>query len=113
MLVPLQLDERWSIDFVSGQRTDGRRFCILAVIDDCTRECLALIVDTSLSGMRVGRELDRLITERGRPTTIVSDNGREFTSNAILALICKPVGTGTPCDGNVASKFGDVSNACI
>lgn len=67
MLVPLRPDERWSLDFVSDQLTDGRRFRILAVVDDCTRECLALIVDTSLSGMRVARELDRLITERGRP----------------------------------------------
>lgn len=58
MLVPLRPDERWSLDFVSDQLTDGRRFRILAVVDDCTRECLALIVDTSLSGMRVARELD-------------------------------------------------------
>ncbi|TIL87773.1 MAG: IS3 family transposase [Mesorhizobium sp.] len=85
MLVPLRPDERWSLDFVSDQLTDGRRFRILAVVDDCTRECLALIVDTSLSGMRVARELDRLITARGRPRMIVSDNGSEFTSNAILA----------------------------
>ncbi|TIX08245.1 MAG: transposase family protein, partial [Mesorhizobium sp.] len=62
MLVPLRPDECWSLDFVSDQLTDGRRFRILAVVDDCTRECLALIVDTSLSGMRVARELDRLIT---------------------------------------------------
>ncbi|BCG76183.1 hypothetical protein MesoLj113a_73410 [Mesorhizobium sp. 113-1-2] len=53
MLVPLRPDERWSLDFVSDQITDGRRFRILAAVDDCTRECLALIVDTSLSGMRV------------------------------------------------------------
>ncbi|MER8480920.1 IS3 family transposase [Mesorhizobium sp. M0208] len=85
MLVPLRPDERWSLDFVSDQLTDGRRFRILAVVDDCTRECLALIVDTSLSGMRVARELDQLITERGRPRMIVSDNGSEFTSNAILS----------------------------
>ncbi|WP_287288055.1 IS3 family transposase [Mesorhizobium sp.] len=85
MLVPLRPDERWSLDFVSDQLTDGRRFRIMAVVDDCTRECLALIVDTSLSGMRVARELDRLITERGRPRMIVSDNGSEFTSNAILS----------------------------
>ncbi|RWM12897.1 DDE-type integrase/transposase/recombinase, partial [Mesorhizobium sp.] len=83
--VPLRPDERWSLDFVSDQLTDGRRFRILAAVDDCTRECLALIVDTSLSGMRVARELDRVITERGRPRMIVSDNGSEFTSNAILA----------------------------
>lgn len=74
-----------ALDFVSDQLTDGRRFRIMAVVDDCTRECLALIVDTSLSGMRVARELDRLITERGRPKMIVSDNGSEFTSNAILS----------------------------
>jgi putative transposase len=85
MLVPRRPDERWSLDFVSDQITDGRRFRILAVVDDCTRECLALVADTSLSGMRVARELDRLIAERGRPKMIVSDNGSEFTSNAILA----------------------------
>ena len=85
MLVPLRPDERWSLDFVSDQLTDGRRFRILAVVDDCTRECLALVADTSLSGMRVGRELDRLVAKRCRPQMIVSDNGSEFTSNAILA----------------------------
>jgi len=85
MLVPLRPDERWSLDFVSDQITDGRRLRILAVVDDCTRECLALVVDTSLSGMRVARELDRLVAGRGRPSMIVSDNGSEFTSNAILA----------------------------
>src|SRR5690606_32065907 len=66
------------------QFADGRRFRIMAVVDDCTRECLALVADTSLSGARVARELDRLILERGRPKTIVSDNGTELTSNAIL-----------------------------
>jgi putative transposase len=69
---------------VSDQFIDGRRMRILAVVDDCTRECLALAADTSISGQRVARELDRLLTERGRPTTIVSDNGTELTSNAIL-----------------------------
>jgi transposase InsO family protein len=82
---PLAPDERWSLDFVSDQLTDGRRFRILAIVDDCTRECLALAADTSLPGFRVARELDRLIVERGRPKMIVSDNGSELTSNAILA----------------------------
>jgi putative transposase len=54
------------------------------VIDDCTRECLALVADTSLSGARVARELDRLVIERRQPKMVVSDNGSEFTSNAIL-----------------------------
>jgi putative transposase len=58
MLVPLAPNERWSLDFVSDQLTDGRRFRILTVVDDCTRECLALVADTSLSGVRVARELD-------------------------------------------------------
>ncbi len=65
--------------------TDGRRFRILAVVDDCTRECLALVPDTSISGRRVARELDAIVARRGKPTTIVSDNGTELTSNAILA----------------------------
>lgn len=83
MLVPMTANDRWSLDFVSDQLTDGRRFRILTVVDDCTRECLALVADTSLSGLRVARELDRIIEERGKPKMIVSDNGSEFTSNAI------------------------------
>ena len=57
---------------------------ILAVVDDCTRECLALVPDTSISGIRVARELDRLLVAYGKPKTIVSDNGAELTSKAIL-----------------------------
>lgn len=83
--LPLVANQRWSLDFVSDQMTDGRRFRILTVIDNCTRECLALVADTSLSGARVVRELDALIRQRGRPDTIVSDNGTEYTSNAVLA----------------------------
>ena len=63
----------------------GRRFRILAIFDDCTRECLAAITDTSLSGRRVARELDLVITTRGKPKSVVSDNGTELTSNAILS----------------------------
>ena len=84
MAIPTAPNERWSLDFVSDQLTDGRRFRILTVVDDCTRECLALVADTSLSGVRVARELDRLLRERGKPTMVVSDNGTELTSNAIL-----------------------------
>ncbi len=89
MRAPLGLpscpNERWSLDFVSDCLTGGRRFRILAIVDDCTRECLALVADTSLSGARVARELDALITRRkARPRTCVSDNGTELTSMAIL-----------------------------
>ncbi|WP_456651398.1 MULTISPECIES: IS3 family transposase [unclassified Bradyrhizobium] len=85
MLVPMTPNDRWSLDFVSDQLIDGRRFRILTVVDDCTRECLTLVADTSLSGARVVRELDRLMIERGKPKMVVSDNGSELTSNAILA----------------------------
>ena len=54
-------NERWSLDFVSDALADGRRFRVLAIVDDFTRECRALVADTSLSGDRVGRELESLI----------------------------------------------------
>ena len=85
MVLPNAPNQRWSLDFVSDALSSGRRFRVLAVVDDFTRECLGLVVDTSLSGLRVGRELDRIIELRGcRPAVIVSDNGTELTSNAIL-----------------------------
>ena len=84
MPLPARANERWSLDFVSDALSDGRRFRILCVVDGFTRECLALVPDTSLSGARVARELDRLIAERGKPKTIVSDNGTELTSTAML-----------------------------
>ena len=84
MLVPGRVNARWSLDFVSDALTDGRRFRVLAVVDDYSRECLALIADTSLSGLRVVRELDAIIRWRGRPTLMVSDNGTELTSMAVL-----------------------------
>ncbi len=85
LMIPMRPNDRWSLDFVSDQLTDSRRFRILAIVDDCTRECLALAADTSLSGIRVARELDQLMIERDKPKMIVSDNGSELTSNAILA----------------------------
>jgi putative transposase len=64
--------------------SDGRRFRILAVVDDFSRECRCLVADTSLPGVRVARELDALIATRGRPLLCVSDNGTGLTSTAIL-----------------------------
>ena len=85
ILVEARPNARWSLDFVHDQFATGRRFRILNVVDDVTRECLAAIPDTSISGRRVARELTALIARRGRPAMIVSDNGTEFTSTAILA----------------------------
>jgi putative transposase len=84
MLEPSGPSVRWSLDFVSDTFGDGRKFRILAVIDDFTRESLALVADTSLSGERVSRELDRIMRLYGKPQMIASDNGTELVSKAIL-----------------------------
>jgi putative transposase len=83
--LPEAPNQRWSLDFVSDTLTDGRRFRVLCVVDDFTRECLALVADTSLSGRRVVRELDAIAARRGYPASVVSDNGTEMTSSAVLA----------------------------
>nr|WP_121991101.1 MULTISPECIES: IS3 family transposase [Brucella/Ochrobactrum group] len=85
ILVEAKANARWSLDFVHDQFACGRRFRILNIVDDVTRECLAAIPDTTISGRRVARELTTLIERRGKPGMIVSDNGTELTSNAILA----------------------------
>lgn len=79
-----QINARWSLDFLADTFGASRKFRILAVIDDCSRENLCLVADTSISGARVARELDALVRIYGKPGCIVSDNGTEFTSCAIL-----------------------------
>ena len=85
ILVEAKVNTRWSRDFVHDQMANGRHFRILNIVDDVTRECLVAIPDTSISGVRVARELTGLITRPGKPRIIVSDNGTEFTSHAIFA----------------------------
>jgi transposase InsO family protein len=80
ILVEARVNARWSLDFVHDQLAPGRRFRILNIVDDVTRECLAAIPDTSISG-----ELTAVIAKRGKPQMIVSDHGTEFTSNAVLS----------------------------
>jgi putative transposase len=84
IMPPTAANTRWSLDFASDVLADGRRFRLLCVVDDFSRECLALVADTSLSGTRVARELDGIVAHRGKPATIVSDNGTELTSMAML-----------------------------
>jgi putative transposase len=84
MAIPQRPNQRWSLDFVGDSLAWGRRFRVLCTIDDFSRECLGAIVDTSISGHRVARELDRIAELRGYPCMVVSDNGIELTSNAIL-----------------------------
>ena len=93
ILVPDQANQRWSLDFVSDAFEDGQRFRVLCIVDDCTREALATVVDRSLSGARMTRELDELILRRGQPNMIVSDNGTEMTSHAVLRW-CQDTGVG-------------------
>ena len=73
--------------------THSRRFRILCIVDDFSRECLAAVVDTSLGGVRVVRELERLTIERALPETVVSDNGTELTSRAVLCCAGQPEGS--------------------
>ena len=67
ILVEARPNARWSLDFVHDQLANGRRFRILNVVDDVTRECLGAIPDTSISGVRVARELTAIIAKRGKP----------------------------------------------
>ena len=78
-------NERWSMDFVSDCVSNGKMIRMLTLVDDCTRECPAIEVDTSLGGLRVRRVLDRIASERGLPEAIVVDNGPEFRGRALRA----------------------------
>ena len=121
LALPAGPNERWSLDFVSDAFSDGRRFRILAVVDDFTRECLALVADTSLSGLRVVRELEALTWQRGaKPQTIVSDNGTELTSMAVLrwsqerAVEWHYIAPGKPMQNGFVESFnGRLRDECL
>ena len=80
-----QPNERWSMDFVSDCVSSGKVIRMLTIVDDCTRECPGIEIDTSLGGLRVRRVLDRIASERGLPEAIVVDNGPEFRGRALAA----------------------------
>lgn len=82
--VPDGLNRVWSLDFVHDRLAPGGAFRVLGVMDQCSREYLRAAADTSIPGLRVIRELDAIIAERGKPEAIVSDNGPELTSKAVL-----------------------------
>lgn len=81
--LPQQVNERWSMDFITDGIVTGRRFRALTIVDDYTRECPTIEVDTSLGGRRVVSVLDRLAETRGLPKTITIDNGPEFAGRAL------------------------------
>ncbi len=120
MAMPQDQNLRWSLDFVMDTLVSGRRFRILTLVDDFTRECLTLVVDTSPTSLRVVRELDRVIEIRGCPRMIVSDNGTEFTSNAILvwqeenAIEWHYIAPGKPMQNGFVESFnGRLRDECL
>ncbi len=120
MTLPQAPNQRWSLDFASDVLTDGRRFRLLVVVDDFSRECLALVADSSLSGRRVARELDRIVELRGLPHRIVSDNGTELTSHAMLrwqedrGVPWHHIAPGKPMqNGFVESLIGRLRDECL
>jgi len=84
MEVPTAVNQRWSMDFVSDQLSSGRRFRVLNVVDDYSREMVGQLVSVSISGRQVARFLTQLIEQRGKPSKVVCDNGTEFTSKAMF-----------------------------
>jgi len=80
---PKRSNQRWSMDFVSDCTAGGRTIRALTLVDDYTRECLAIEVDTSLGGVRVRRVLEAVLQKRGKPEAIVVDNGPEFRGRAL------------------------------
>ena len=82
---PTRINERWTLDFLLDTLEDGRRVRLLAVVDDFTRACLAIEVDTSIGGRRVVEVLQRLVETRGKPTVLITDNGPEFVGRALDA----------------------------
>ena len=85
LMTPSAPNERWSLDFTSDQLADGRRFRTLNVVDEHTRECLAIEAGTSMPGSAVARVLEQVAKERGYPKSLVSDNGPEFIGRALDA----------------------------
>jgi putative transposase len=79
----LRPNERWSMDFVTDSVVTGRRFRALVIVDDYSRECPVIEVDTSLGGCRVVHVLERLAETRGLPEVITIDNGPEFASRVL------------------------------
>jgi len=120
MAIPQRPNQQWSLDFVSDSLSCGRRFRILNVIDDFSSECLAAVVDTFLSGIRVARERDRNAEMRGYPCMVVSDNGTELTSNKILKwqedrkVDWRYIALGEPMQNGFVESFnGRMSDECL
>ena len=113
-------NERWSLDFVHDPLVDGRRIRSMTILDDYSRECLNIVVDTSLTGQGVCEELAILMSLRGKPEKIITDNGTEFTSNKVLdcakgeQLTCRYIEPGCPYQNGINESFnGRFRDECL
>ncbi len=113
-------NQRWAMDFVSDTLAHGRTFRVLTLIDEHTRECLAMEADTSLPGLRVIRVLQRLAERRGRPQEIHVDNGPEFVCRAVRSwcekqhVLLRYIEPGRPMqNGHIESFNGRLRDECL
>ena len=118
--LPQRTNEKWSMDFVTDSFISGRRFRTLTIIDDYSRECPAIEVDTSLGGRRVVGVLDRLAEIRGLPEYITIDNGPEFAGRALDEWAYRKgvrlnfIGPGKPVENAFAESFiGRLRDECL
>jgi len=120
LLPATERGERWSIDFVSDQLADGRRFRVLTAIDQVSRECVCLEVAQRLPAEAVTRALDEAMEIYGQPMVITSDNGTEFTSNVFdqwayrRGIELDFVAPGRPMDNGFIESFnGKLRDECL
>lgn len=113
-------NERWALDFVCDQLADGRRIKLMTVVDEYTRESLRVTVARSIKGSDVVKELEQIIAERGNPQEIQSDNGTEFTSNAVQQWAYKNdiewkfIEPGKPVQNSYIESFnGRIRDECL
>jgi len=112
--------QKWSMDFLSAKLLDGRWFRVLTVIDQFTRECLALVADSALNGQRVALALSQVVGERGPPQSITADNGSEFAGRAMDAwsyqcgVQLEFIRPGKPVDNSYIESFnGRLCDECL
>lgn len=117
---PYRPNERWSMDFMSDTFYNGRPFRTLNIVDDYSRECLAIEIDTSLGGQRVVGVLERLVSTRGLPESIVVDNGPEFVGTVLDAWAVRrgvhldPIDPGKPVQNAYIESFnGRFRDECL
>ncbi len=120
MAFPQGPNQVWGLDFVSDQLANGRRIRILCIVDLYSRECLALEADTSISGDRVSRVLQRLIETRGKPQALLSDNGPEFVCKAMqlwandAGIVLNQIEPGKPSQNGFVESFnGKFRDDCL